>query len=838
VDDGKRVVMVADPLAGNAWFPAVLENDNPNHGLTFGCEYVQSRAFSESSLDSQHGTGYFAVSNHARTDTRGAREMHTHGLGSFLEPHRASSSFTGANTQQGRGATSVAMSADGLWCATGLFGGDQAKFLLWRTDGDPIPDSVLASANVEAVNGQDLDGNVLANSSAIVQLGGSQKDLAGDSLMFVPGGLVFLRTNRLDTVFGFSLVDGHLSEKSVNIRNTVNGAGTGQSANSFDGMFIPDQDHLKGVVQKPAYSVQFAWAGNKPAEGAEGPEKVVFLAGDNGLKSELTDLPGARDGWAMVANRAKALLFFDVSNGATGFDAEASTITDLTGSDNEIQGDMLTPGRPGDGQDWLVLSDSGDYAAVVRDGRNTRSGSISTFSLDAPTFASHRSSGSASFNGWVANHDLLILSTQGEDLDTGSGGTQHVLYLGAGDDGFSTNPGDPASMPSYASGRNYFNGQYRRMQGLQFSADEQWLYLQYAGGNRPPTYFGNDDGWGVNADSSFGTTFATIGAEIIARVRFLDEDGDAENFSSPSQFNDNVTNGLEDLDGATGVGDTSADFGTTGSQNVMWSRFSSENGDFLYYFVDGLQDRNYIVGFNTSGNTINGHEPHVPFSPHPENVAFEQFDNGPWNFESRFAAAPSGVALNGRDASGIVCVVGNDASAPNSATDLEVYAFDANRGTQLVALTSAVTDGSENAINHLYLSADGNTLVGQRTETATTSRTSRTELNGNNDLFAVTNIHAVVFGGADPNAFMLSEDRSHGATVAFIGEGTTSGPQVVVFSASDSTGGNETWDDRTLRVAQLAPNGGDSAVVIDSVRSHYAVIVAGRELDDDPDTGN
>ncbi len=839
VVDGKRVVMVADPLAGNAWFPAILENDNADHGVSFGCEYVQSRGFSENFLEGQHGTGYFAYSDHALTQTRGAREMHTQGLGSYLEPHRAVNAFANANTSQGRSGSTVAMSHDGIWCATGLFGGDQAKLLVWRTDGRPIPAGLLGSPNAVGLDGQDLDGNVLQGSAAIIQLGGVDKDLAGDSIMFVPNGILFLKTNALSTVFGVSVTDGHFSEKSVNTRDTLNGAGTGPAANATDGMFIPDRDHLKGIVQKPAYSVQFAWAGNEPAAGSHGPDKVVFVAGDNSRKGEFTDLPGSRDGWSMVANKRKALLFMDLADGPAGFDAADSTITDLTGSDPQIQGDFLTPGAAGDGQDWLVLSKSGDYAALVTDGRAARgTGTPTNFTMDSPTFASPRDRSGANFNGWVANHDVLIIATGGDDLDTGKGGAQHVLLLGTGDT-VAVNPGDPPGMPAYASGRNYFNGQYKRMQGLEFSADEQVLYLQYAGGTtRSPAYHGQDDGWGPNADSKYGVNFATIGAEIIAQIRFLDEDGDAVNFSSPGVMGNNITNGLDDLDGITGVGDTSADFGATGSQNIMWSRFRSANGNFLYYFVDGVTDRNFIVGFNTSGNAINGHEPHAPFSPHAPEVAFEQFDYGAWNFESRLAASPGGVALNGFDASGIVCVIGNDASSPNSPTDLDVYAFNANRGTDLVAVTSAVTDGNANAINHLYLSADGNTLVGQRSETTASSRTGRETLNGDNDLFCVNNLHAVVFGGAAPNAFMISEDRSHGATVAFIGEGTISGPQVVVYSAADQVGGNETWDDRTLRAAQLAPGAGAIATVIDSVRSHYAVIVAGRKLNDNPDTAD
>ena len=58
----------------------------------------------------------------------------------------------------------------------------------------------------------------------------------------------------------------------------------------------------------------------------------------------------------------------------------------------------------------------------------------------------------------------------------------------------------------------------------------------------------------------------------------------------------------------------------------------------------------------------------------------------------------------------------------------------------MVALTSHVTDGTANAINHLYVSTDGNYLVGQRAETSVTPNASRAVLNNANEIFAVTNV--------------------------------------------------------------------------------------------------
>ncbi|MHC4931144.1 MAG: hypothetical protein ACYTGV_03015, partial [Planctomycetota bacterium] len=184
--------------------------------------------------------------------------------------------------------------------------------------------------------------------------------------------------------------------------------------------------------------------------------------------------------------------------------------------------------------------------------------------------------------------------------------------------------------------------------------------------------------------------------------------------------------------------------------------------------------------------------------------------------------------------------IGSDAAAgPTNSKDLEVYAFDANVGGDLVALTSGVTDGVKNAINHLYVSADGNFLVGQRApydgDSGRSSSGGRGSLNGESDLFAVTNVHAVLEEGAIPMAFVVSGGMSHGSTVAFVGENTPTGPQAVIYSSAAS-GGNGTWDDRTLKINLLTPGG--VAQVLDETESHYVVLAGTRKIDDDPEGGN
>jgi hypothetical protein len=205
-----------------------------------------------------------------------------------------------------------------------------------------------------------------------------------------------------------------------------------------------------------------------------------------------------------------------------------------------------------------------------------------------------------------------------------------------------------------------------------------------------------------------------------------------------------------------------------------------------------------------------------------------------FSYESRFAAATGAVAWNGRSGAGIVCVIASDASAgAGSSTDLEVYAFDANTGGPLVALTSDVTAGPANAVNQLSLSANGNVLVGQRAATAAMSRDSRIGLQDDTDLFVVTNVHASVYDGAAPDAFVASRG-SHGTAVALLGERAEVGPLALAYSFTPSGLGNFGWQERTLRIRTR--HGAAAPRTLDPTPSHYAVLAAGRRVDDDPES--
>ena len=105
-------------------------------------------------------------------------------------------------------------------------------------------------------------------------------------------------------------------------------------------------------------------------------------------------------------------------------------------------------------------------------------------------------------------------------------------------------------------------------------------------------------------------------------------------------------------------------------------------------------------------------------------------------------------------------------------------------------------------------------------------------VNGDSDLFVVTNVHEALTGAA-PTAFIVSAGMSHGATVAFVGEGTATGPQAIIYSSA-TKGGNTTWDDRTLKVGLFAI--GTVPAVLDTTQSHYVVHSGGRKQDDDPQT--
>ncbi len=849
---GKRGVLVTHPLTGDFWSVAVLSNNNPDHGTQFGAEVVLSSA-STSSTGSRPGydnPGYWKYYYYAVRDTPHDREVLLQGLGSYIDNYGTSANSSNAwyKQTQGRSAISVAMSADGIWCATALPGGNEQRILLWRTDKKPIPAAMLGKSYIVGLPGEDLNGSI-DNLSCIVNLGGesasgtviasNQRYLYPDSLMFVRNGLLFLNETQVDRVFGISLVDGSLTSKSIAAasRIPVNGAGTGPVPGNFAGVgqYPPDQDYLRGQNGSQGFAVQFSFAGNMPAGGSTGPDKIAFVAGDLRNFLVLTDLGAQpRDGYLVMSNRNKSLLFLELAAGA-GFDLAAATLKDLTGNDADIYGDLLTPGRFGEEHDWLEVSPDGKYVAVVRDFQSGASyeRTISTFGYIS-TFHTGISSTSSSSEAWQANDDLLLISTAGVDMDSGTNGTQHVLFIGS--KSLTANAGDPSGMPGYATGKGYLNARHRRVNGLAFSADSNSLFFNYASHNTYHTkYTGGSNGWALNP-----TTTGTFGFGTQASIRldFRASDGTAINFSSVGS---KMVNNLSGLAGIGAIGPTSAPFGdSSSSAQMFWATFKSPNGKFLYFISDQLTSRNHMVGMRITSADVPGSSraAFVPFSPHAATIGFEQFDANSFGYENRFAAVPGGVVYppSGRDGRGILFVIASASSAgATSATDLEVYVMDTNVGSSLRVLTTDVTDGTANAINHLYASADGNYLVGQRSKTSGNSRDSRATLNGDSDLFVVTNVHAVLASNAVPEAFALSRNASHGSTVAFVGEGTATGPQALIYSAA-AKGTNTTWKDRTLRITLLVDGANPST--LDGANSHYVVLGAGRKLDDNLDDAN
>jgi len=859
---GKRGVLIQNPVTGEFWVPAIVDNAKDDvDGATFGAEYVLDCA-GLSPTNSIFGYVYAGGERyyHYASHMSGTREARLQGLGSYLEA--GSSAYNGI-APQGRTAISVAASADGIWAATVLPGGNTQKLLLWRTDRSPIPTAILNRANVTPVDGVDVDGSALTGNAAracVVDLGGqvagskliasNPRYLLPDSLMFVRDGLLFLMEQHLDYVFGMSLVDGHLSSKHVNTRSTPNGFG--RSANSVRGMYIPDQDVFRGVNGGQGSMVQFAFVGNRPAAGEEGPDKVAFIAGDNlrffafnDYNSTYTNLSSdfsgnMRRGYAVSGNRQKSLLFLETSTGATGLDLDDSTLKDLTGSDSRIHGDLLPPGRPGEELDFMAVSPDGKYVAVVRDYYSDGPLQSTYYGLN-PTFHTATTSTTTGTSYYRTSDDLLLISTEDEDLDDQSG-HQSVLFLGTGNNSQSFSGTPSANGATYAGAAPRLNAAGRRICGLTFSEDGETLLFRYSGDDSyNPKYFGSAYQYMINMSTTAPITHSTIysaAATVSIRFHFRDKSGDPKiDFTSSSAAANFLKNNLAGLQssGVSGFGPSSGTFTNTsarfsgGTQQQFFSTFKSPNGKFLYMVSDQINGRNYLVGFNISNDEINGHKTYEGFT-HDPGVGFEQWDCNAWNYSNRMAAVPGGVTdpASGRDGAGIVFIIGSDASAGTaSATDLEVYVFDANIGGDLIPLTSDVTDGTSNAINHLAVSADGNILVGQRAKTTSNSGNSRAILNSRNDLFAVTNVHAVLAGAA-PNAFFVSEGMSHGSTVAFIGEGK--GPQALVFSSGDSGNDNRTWDERTLKIAVLQP--GATFEVLDGTRSHYVVLSGGRKTDD------
>jgi hypothetical protein len=720
---------------------------------------------------------------------------------------------------------------------------------------------MLSQSYAEGVPGVGEDGvTTFTDRAVLLKLGGASASgtsinsnpryLLPDSLMFVENGLLFLNETQLDRVFGVSLVDGHLSSIGLSSRTQVNGAGVGPAASGSLGQFIPDNDYMRAGICPSTTAAQFAFAGDKPAAGEEGPANVAFVAGGNGSLYAMTDLSGyPRAGYCTSASRDKSLLFLALStSGAAGLDLAASALRDLTGGSSAIYGDLLSPGRYGEELDFLSVSDDGKFAAVVRE-TGVDDGSTS-FSF-RPTFHTglYYVASNTYYTAWgPASHDLMLIATDGADMHSGAG-TQHVLFLGTQSPNASTSyvsTGDPQNMPSYAVGKNHINAYSRRVNGLTFTPDNKNLIFNYAGNNSfyAATPYGNNNGsstgWGpvnVAATGTFGW-----GQQTSIRLNFRTAANATIDFNSTSNLKNNLQ-GLTPAPGG-GLGSTAPPFGADAGLQNFWATFKSHNGSFLYFISDQINaslsyataNRNYMVGFNMTAAAINGRNPFTPFSPHAATVGFEQFDCNAWNYENRFKSVPGGVVLNGRDGAGILCVIASDSAAgAGSATDLEVYVMDTNIGSNLTVLTSAVTTGTSNAINHLSMSGEGNVIAGQIAKTTTSSNSTRAILNSNTDLFVVTNVHAVLAGSA-PTAFIVSTAQSHGASVAFVGEGTGGGPQALIYSSGASGSSNTTWATRTLKSVPLSV--GAVPTVLDSTQSHTVVLAAGRRLNDNPVTAD
>ena len=869
----RRGVLVVSP-GGDFFVPAILDGTNLAHGQYFGGEAVVA-AGGTASTASYYYYGshplYTRFYYYAVADSQLERRAHLNGGSTYLEPYSGSANTGTGNGwymgSLGRTATSVAMSADGVWCATALPGGSNVqKILLWRTDKQPIPAAILGQSFATAVTGKRLDatgalvdfpnsavvlavGGQLANASPPVTITANQRFLLPDSLMFVRDGLLFLNEPQLNFVFGLSLVDGHLSAKDLNFATAVNSAGLGPLVSSTFGMYVPDNDYMRAGVAPTPFSAQFAFAGSKPAAGEEGPSHVAFVAGTNAFVGALTDLAGyPRAGYAIHGSRDKTLFFMALSTTlGGGLDVFNSTTRDLTGSSSVIYGDLLTPGRYGEELDFLALSDDGRFAAVVRE---VEVGDGNTSFSYRPSFHTglYYVPSNSTYVSWgPTNHDLMLVSTDGSDMHSGTAGSQHVLYMGTqGPTPALISTGDPSGLPGYAVGKNHINAYSRRVNGLTFTPDNKNLIFNYAGSNgtySATTYGhsnGSSTGWGPINPSQTGSF--SMGMQTSVRLNFRTAADATVDFTSTANLKNNLQ-GLTPAPGG-GLGSTAAPFGGETGVQCFWATFKSDNGNFLYFISDQINaslsfataNRNYMVGFNITTATINGRVSFTPFSTHAATIGFEQFDCNAWNYENRFKSVPGGVMLNGRDGSGILCVIGSDAAAgPGSATDLEVYVMDTNLGTDLQVLTSAITTGTSNAINHLSMSTAGSVIAGQIAKTTANSNSSRAILNSNTDLFVVTNLHAVLLGSA-PTAIVVSAAQSHGASVAFVGEGTGGGPQAIVYSAGSSGTSNTTWSTRTLKSSPIVA--GALATTLDSTASHTIVLAAGRRLNDNAATAD
>jgi hypothetical protein len=640
----------------------------------------------------------------------------------------------------------------------------------------------------------------------------------------------------MNRIFGMSLVDGDVTQVQIN-------------SNTLEGQFIPDQDNLRLAIASAAYGNQFAFAFDEPEPDSEGPDQIAVIGNDLRFYREIPlDLRpggtsrGVHAGFINKANATRQLYYLNLGTGGD-LDMGAVTVENLSSGTNKgDQGDFMPPGRLGEENDYMAMSPDGSYVAVVRDyaTNNTFVSGVTTYMEN--TFAT--SSSSNTFG--QVNHDLVIFSTDRSNLDTAS---HSILFLGTGTMSNSTAGG--VSNGDNLAAQAHLSALHRRIDGVTFGsntgAGERTVIFNYHGVNllgRYPAINGRSGpGWAINPDSSYGT-FTTPGLAMNALVQFKDDDGEAITFTNPSSF---MSNGLEDIGddpdgkGITGIGPTSPPFSNTDQNQAFWTTFKSHNGNYIYYVSDQLSGRNYMFGYNISGANLAGeHDQYVPFTPHASNIGFEQINVNAFNYESRFFAVPAmdpaDIPAGGRDGAGLVFFIASASSAgASSSTDLEVYCFDADHGGDAVVLSAAVTDTNQNAINHMYVSMDGNVVAAQRANYTANSRNGRAVLNSNTDLFVCINVHDAL-AGATPDTFMISENMSHGSSVGFVGDGTLAGPQAIVFSRADPAAitdtGNRTWDDRELKISLLAE--GSIVRTLDATRSHYVVIAGTRKTDDDP----
>ncbi|MEM9304989.1 MAG: hypothetical protein AAGE01_22950, partial [Pseudomonadota bacterium] len=233
-ESGSRGIFILNPQTGRWFVPGVFSNtEGDADGATFGGEFVIGASSDSDFTTLRSGTPSFGGSAfHYYDDTDEQypqAEAHNQGLGVFMENRISAGSQSGFGWYTGSfggTASSVAVSADGLWCATGLMGGDSQKILVWRTDGESVDAAITGQSYVTGVDGFDSDGNTITNASAIIDVGGTASnadDLLPDTLMFVEGGLIFMRYTltgtsdyALDTIYGVNMETGDLTERSMN----------------------------------------------------------------------------------------------------------------------------------------------------------------------------------------------------------------------------------------------------------------------------------------------------------------------------------------------------------------------------------------------------------------------------------------------------------------------------------------------------------------------------------------------------------------------------------------------------------------------------------------------